>query len=213
MQTISSSQTARNLSSQNMRSLVAKAEHADHVGAACLYARPAGRRARHPVRRRRRRPSSRRRGGWECPSGRPSRTGAVPTTQFCCISLRRLADGLDHEGDRPRPRSKSAIVSGMRSPCSCSITMTNWPGLAARAIAGWRISSRYVTSEKILAGDDLEVGHVDSGVACAAGARLVHARCDRSCDGSSPRGPRPCQWLRGGDALCSRSKPGVGSPA
>ena len=48
----------------------------------------------------------------------------------------------------PPAGSKSAIVSGMRSPCSWDMTMTNWPGRAARAIKGCRIWRRYVTSEK-----------------------------------------------------------------
>ncbi len=40
------------------------------------------------------------------------------------------------------------MVSGMRSPSSCDMTITNCPARAARAISGCLISSRYVTSEK-----------------------------------------------------------------
>jgi hypothetical protein len=32
------------------------------------------------------------------------------------------------------------MVKGMRSPLACDITMTNWPGSAALAIKGWRMT-------------------------------------------------------------------------
>ena len=65
----------------------------------------------------------------------------VPTLQLACISLVVLPTAWMTSVIVPRSRSKSAMVSGMRSPCSCSMTMTNWPGLAAFAIIGWATSS------------------------------------------------------------------------
>ena len=71
----------------------------------------------------------------------------VPTRQFCCISRVVLPTAWITRVIVPFAGSKSASVSGMRSPCSCSMTITNWPAFAAFAIIGWRISSMYVTSE------------------------------------------------------------------
>ena len=64
-----------------------------------------------------------------------------PTLQPACISLVVLPTAWITSVMVPRSRLKSAMVSGMRSPCSCSITMTNCPGLAAWAICGWATSS------------------------------------------------------------------------
>ena len=76
------------------------------------------------------------------PIGPTTANRLVPTWQFCCISRVVLPTAWITSVMVPASGSKSASVSGMRSPCSCSITMTNWPALAAFAITGWRISSR-----------------------------------------------------------------------
>ena len=41
-----------------------------------------------------------------------------------------LADALNDDRDVPRSGSESAIVMGIRSPCSWTRRITNWPGLA-----------------------------------------------------------------------------------
>ena len=43
----------------------------------------------------------------------------VPTRQLCCISRVVLPTAWITSVIVPRSRSKSAIVSGIRSPCSC----------------------------------------------------------------------------------------------
>ena len=82
------------------------------------------------------------------PIGPTSAESRVPTRQSRCISRVVLPTAWITSVIVPLSRSKSAMVRGMRSPCSWDMTMTNWPGRAAFAIIGWRISSRNVTSEK-----------------------------------------------------------------
>ena len=60
----------------------------------------------------------------------------VPALQASCISLVVLPTAWITSVMVPFFASKSAMVSGMRSPCSFSMTMTNWPGCAALAIIG-----------------------------------------------------------------------------
>jgi hypothetical protein len=122
--------------------LVAKAQHADDVGTAFLVG--AGLR----VDRRHAQPAAHADHLLGLPdvagdAHRPHhRVQPRADRQFCCISRVVLPTAWMTSVIVPLSRSKSAMVKGMRSPCSCSITITNWPGLAALAISGWRISSR-----------------------------------------------------------------------
>ena len=78
---------------------------------------PAGKPARRPARRRRTGPSSPCRCGSGMPMGPTSASSRLADMAVALDFARGLADGLDDERDRcPRARSKSAMVSGMRSP-------------------------------------------------------------------------------------------------
>jgi hypothetical protein len=75
------------------------------------------------------------------------RVHRVPTWQACCISRVVFPTAWITSVIVPFSGSKSASVSGMRSPSGWDMTMTNCPGRAALAISGWRISSMNVASE------------------------------------------------------------------
>ena len=142
VQTISSSQQRAELVLPEDQVSVAEAERrrSRTRRSPCSRA-PADRSARRRGRRRRRRPSVAVPNGSARPSARPAHKSASPTRQRCCISRVVLPTAWITSVTVPFSRSKSAIVSGMRSPCSCYITITNWPGRAAFAISGWRTSS------------------------------------------------------------------------
>ena len=76
------------------------------------------------------------------PIGPTSAYSVLPTWQSRCISCVVLPTAWITRVTVPFSASKSASVNGMRSPCSCDITMTNCPGRAALAIIGCSISSR-----------------------------------------------------------------------
>ena len=165
---------------------VAKAQRRRSRGRRCAHTRaPAGRPARRRGRRRRTGPSCGCRCGSGCPSGRRPRTGSCRPGSCCCISRVVLPTAWITSVIVPCSRSKSASVSGMRSPCSCSITMTNWPAL--RRLRHQRMADLQHVRDVgvILAADDLEIGHCVrpvSGPACrmsAAGSSRAYPALDR----------------------------------
>ena len=82
-----------------------------------------------------------------CPSGPTKSSNVSPSWYAVIISRVVLPSAWMTIVTVPQSRSKSATVSGMRSPPSCRRTMTKWPGCAARATSGAYTSQRNVDSE------------------------------------------------------------------
>ncbi len=193
VQTISSSHTAANLSCQNIRSRLRKPITPITFAPCSWYARACGNTGATPSPP----PTQTTFFGlpmWlGMPIGPTSAYSEVPTWQSRRIACVVLPTAWITRVMVPRSRSKSASVSGMRSPCSSAITMTNCPGLAARAINGCSISSRKVTSEKSWRATTVKrlgpgvafmvaVGWVDRS-GCRVAARLPSAPAFQRVDG------------------------------
>ena len=168
---ISSSQHARELVAPENQILGAETEHADHVGATFLEAARLGidRRhaqaaadAHHLFRAADRARDAHRSDDAVERGPRPGRSAASPW--WSCRPPARPGSSV------PSLRSKSAMVSGMRSPACRDITMTNCPGLAALAISGWTNTQRECDAGKVVSRYNREV--------CRS-RRLVH-RCASS---------------------------------
>ena len=134
------------------------------------------------------------------PIGPTTAKRLVPTWQFCCISRVVLPTAWITSVIVPSSGSKSASVSGMRSPCSCSITMTNWPAL--RGLRHHRVADLQQVGDVgvILAGDNLEIGHACvlavRAVRATPGARKssLRARAPLATDATpAPRGGKGCR--------------------
>ena len=116
------------------------------------------------------------------PIGPTSAWSEVPTWHICCISRVVLPTAWMTSVIVPLARSKSAMVSGMRSPSACDMTMTNWPGL--RGLRHQRVTDFQQERDvrEVLSRHDLEPWslYLVSGIVCArapgaAADRLRHA--------------------------------------
>ncbi len=126
--------------------LVARADDRDDMVAGLPSDRARwGTSARCPRRPPRRPPCRSSRSRWGGPAARPRSKSHRPTS-IVPICMVDLPTSWKISVIVPAAGSWSAMVSGMRSPCSSAMTMTNCPALALRATCGASTTISLVTS-------------------------------------------------------------------